>query len=585
MKKPIKIALSIVAVAIGIAAALASWILAGGLRPSPPPHQAFVGGSVLTMGADTLPKQAVLLAGDRIAAVGSDAEILAAAPPQTVITDLGGRTLMPGIIEAHGHFPGAGLDAIAVDLNAPPIGDVADMETLLTRLRLELEAKPDDDWIFGFGYDDTLLGEGRHPTRDDLDAVSKDRPIFILHVSGHMGVANSAALAAFDLDENSVDPDGGLIEREPNSRRPSGVLYETACEPLRERSVDVGFSDKRAALARALELYTQAGVTTAQNGLATETLIDGLVLGARIAAIPLRLVLWPDWDASEKLARDEMGVEEGAFLRLGATKLIADGSIQGYTAFLREPYYRAATHGPYANADWRGEPTLKRGVLIDRVTTLFGQGRQVAIHGNGDAAIDMILDAVEIARAAYPGEGRRTILIHAQTMRNDQIERARELEVTPSFFAAHIWYWGDRHRDVFLGPERAARISPLASADAAGLRYTTHLDTPVVPMDPWLSAAAAIERRTASGAVLGSAERISAERALRSMTIDAAWQVFREEDVGSIEVGKLADLIVLDRDPVASTTNLAEVKVLATIVGGVPIFEADGFAVSRPPNQ
>lgn len=578
MKAGSKILLACLGLALVGTATVGIWVYNGGLRSKAIAHRALVDATVLTMDAQNSVAEALLLEGDRIAAVGTNEEILSLAPKGTPTTSLSGLTVMPGVIEAHGHFPGAGLAAIAVDLNAPPIGDITNLSALLGRIQQHMAANPEDDWVFGFGYDDTLLAEGRHPNREDLDSISSEVPIFLMHVSGHMGVGNSAALAQFDIDADTPDPTGGLIERETGSRRPSGVLYETAAVPLRTRSIDVSMAKKRAALRHATDLYTRAGITTVQNGLASETLIDGLTMAARLALVPQRIVILPDWETSEQIAKGALQVTEHPFLKLGATKLIADGSIQGYTAFLGEPYFRPAEHGPYGASDWRGEPTLDRNTLGEQIRSVFERKTQLAIHGNGDAAIDMILDAVEEASQAFPQENRRTILIHAQMMRPDQIARAIELDVTPSFFAAHVWYWGDRHRTTFLGPKRSARISPLAEAKARGLRFTTHLDTPVVPIDPWRSAAAAVERRTASGQQLGPEQAVSAVTALRSMTIDAAWQIYLEEELGSLEVGKYADLIVLDRNPLTTKDTLANVEILANVIGGVPAFEDPSFS-------
>jgi predicted amidohydrolase YtcJ len=583
MKTKLKIALTLIAILVAAGWGATTWLLAGGLRPAPVPARALVGATILTLDREGTVAEALLLEGDRIAAVGSREAILAAAPEGTIVNDLGGRTVLPGIIEAHGHFPGIGLAAVAVDLNAPPIGDVADLATLLARLEEGMETYPGDDLLVGYGYDDTAMREGRHPQRSDLDTVSAERPIFLIHVSGHLGVANSAALELVGIDESSEDPAGGRIEREPGSRRPNGVLYETASLDLRKLATEPGWRDRKAMVDHAIDVYLRAGVTTVQNGLATPMIADALSLASRIGVVPQRVVLWPDWETSGLLADDRMAVEENAHLRLGATKLVADGSIQGYTAYLREPYFRAATEGAYADEKWRGEPTLDAATLTERMTTLFGQGRQVAIHGNGDAAIDMILDAVEAAGRVHPREDRRTVLIHAQTLAADQIARCLELDVTPSFFVAHTWFWGDRHYDMFLGPERAARISPLASSKRAGLRFTTHLDTPIVPIDPWRSAAAAVERRTPGGRVLGENERVDVETALRSMTIDAAWQVFAEDRIGSLEVGKFGDFIVVDRNPFEAGEDLAATRVLATVVGGVVAWQEAGMGLDPEP--
>jgi predicted amidohydrolase YtcJ len=248
----------------------------------------------------------------------------------------------------------------------------------------------------------------------------------------------------------------------------------------------------------AVRTYAEQGFTTVQNGLATEEQLEGMKMGTRVGLIPLRVVAWP----ADELALEaiESGNDLAAYaterMYVGAIKLIGDGSIQGYTAYLTEPYYVLGEHP----AGYRGYPNIDEPTMRDQVKRLHCAGHQIAVHGNGDAAIDQFLDAWEEALDACPAEDRRPILVHAQMSRPDQLERMKELGVTPTFFSAHVYYWGDRHRDVFLGPERAARISPAASAAELGLRFTTHLDTPVVPIDSRLQLWSPVARQTSGGA-------------------------------------------------------------------------------------
>jgi hypothetical protein len=254
-------------------------------------------------------------------------------------------------------------------------------------------------------------------------------------------------------------------------------------------------------------------------------------------------------------------------VHIGATKFVGDGSIQGYTGFLTEPYYRTGEHP----ADYRGYPNIDADTLNAEVKAVHCAGQQVAVHGNGDAAIDQFLDAWEAALAACPAEDARPILVHAQMARPDQLQRMKKLGVTPSFFSAHVYYWGDRHRDIFLGPERAARISPAASALALGIPFTTHLDAPVVPIDSMLQLWAPVARLTSSGQPLGPDERISVEQSLRAMTSDAAWQLRLEKQIGSIEPGKRADLVILSENPLDYRGDLRDIRIERTVVGGVTI--------------
>jgi predicted amidohydrolase YtcJ len=298
---------------------------------------------------------------------------------------------------------------------------------------------------------------------------------------------------------------------------------------------------------------------------------EGLASLSRFGLIAPRLVLFPFHDmlGAEWLAGDfDPASVQGPKVILGPVKIVADGSIQGYTGYLSEPY-----HVPFeGDADYRGYPAVPREKLFDIVSQYHGAGMQLAIHGNGDASIDDILDAFEAALAETPAADPRLVVIHAQMARQDQLQRMKALGATPSFFSAHTFYWGDRHRDIFMGPERAANMSPTRWAQDIGLRYSVHLDTPVVPMQPMQLLWSTVNRVSTGGEVIGSAQRVSPMAALRAMTIDAAWQIFQEQRLGSLERGKLADLVILDGDPLTAE-DVRDLRVVETIVGGVSVYK------------
>ncbi len=540
--------------------------------PAAPEHQVFVNGDVLTMDADNRVVQALSVRAERIEALGSNEEIMALVTDRTEIIDLGGRTLLPGFIDAHGHFPASGLDTVAADLNSPPLGTITDIESLLAALRQRAAAVPEGEWVTGFGYDDTLLAEGRHPTRAELDTVSAGHPVAILHISGHMVVANSAALAQVGIGAASEDPEGGVIARQAGSREPNGLLEETARLPVVAKMLDLGALDFLGMIRAAVREYAQYGVTTAQAGGVAPDMARGLSLASRLGVIPLRLLLFPmEEDFRELIAEGNYHPAdfERERLQMGAVKIIADGSIQGFTGYLTRPY-----HTPYhGDEDYRGYPAVLRERLFEQVLALHRGGYQIAVHGNGDASIDDILDAFAAAQAAHPVADPRFILIHSQMARRDQIARMAELGVTPSFFAAHTWYWGDRHRDIFIGPERAAQISPAAWAQEAGLRFTSHMDTPVTPMRPLQAVWSMVYRETAGGDVLGPQQRVDVMTALRAVTIDAAWQIFQEDNRGSLEPGKYADLVLLNGSPLRDSHALRELQVDGTWVNGARVYK------------
>jgi hypothetical protein len=541
------------------------------LHPSPPGLQVWTNGHVLTMDAQGQQATALVIEGDRIIAVGSDEDVQRWLADAEVELDLGGRTVVPGFIEAHGHFPGAGLGAVAADLNSPPIGEVKTIPEALEALKQTDTAQPGDGWLIGFGYDDTMLEEKRHFTRDDLDGVSTSRPILVMHISAHMAVVNSLALERFGITGDTPDPPGGEIRKDPGTGEPTGLLLETASRPLQLEALNMPPLQQIAVVRSAVDTYAAQGFTTVQNGLATLEQIKGMSGGSKLGLIPQRLVVWPKDELGLKVAEGELdlGAYASERVHIGAAKFVGDGSIQGYTGFLSEPYHQPGEH----SADYRGYPNIDAETLNAQVKAIHCSGQQVAVHGNGDAAIDQFLDAWEAALGACPADDARPVLVHAQMARGDQLERMKKLGATPSFFSAHVYYWGDRHRDIFLGPERAARISPAASAVALEIPFTTHLDTPIVPIDSMLQLWTPVARETSSGKTLGPDERVSVEQALRAMTSDAAWQLRLEDRLGSIEPGKLADLVILSKNPLEYDGDLRDIQIERTLVGGVTIYE------------
>ncbi|MDO8543596.1 MAG: amidohydrolase [Opitutaceae bacterium] len=528
-------------------------------------------GTIITLDATNRLVEAVFVRDDRIVAVGSEREVRSHAGPPAAIVDLRGATMVPGFYAAHDHLPSASISALYdVDLNSPPIGSVGSIDDILAALRTRAASTLPGKWITGRGYDDTLVREKRHPTRYDLDRVSTEHPIWITHTSGHLGVANSRALAIAKITRDTPNPANGVIQRDANSPEPNGVFEE--CGWLVSRYLPRPSVDQRVeALRQANRHYLAKGVTTSVIAGGSATSVSDLKLAVERRLIDVRVVSMLSGGGNlttAAVAAIDTGRERDR-LRVGAVKLSQDGSLQGYTGFLTVPYHQL----PPGKEGYRGYAARSRDDLVKLVTRYHNAGLQVAIHGNGDAAIEDILFAFAEAQRLYPRADARHRIEHCQTPREDQLERMRELGVSPSFFVGHVFYWGDRHRDIFLGPERAARISPLRSALNHGLRFSVHNDSPVTPVDPLLLVWAAVNRTTRETKTLGSSQRIGVIEALRAVTSDAAWQCFDEQRKGSIEPGKLADFVILAENPLAiPTERLRDVVILETIVGGRSVY-------------
>jgi predicted amidohydrolase YtcJ len=540
-------------------------------RPTPPASQAFINAQILTMDVNNTVAEALLLKGDRISAVGSTEQILKLTDDKTLVIDLAGKTLMPGFIDAHGHFPGTGMAAISANLNSPPIGKINSIAEIQQALLQQKQSKAAGEWLDGFGYDDTLLAEMRHPSRDELDEVSTDHPIYITHISGHMGVANSKALELGGIDDSTPNPEGGTIGRDENGKA-NGLLQETANINLQMSVKTMAPTAIFPMIKYAVNEYVQQGVTTAQSGAVDEKFFQAIYWTAKFGMVPMRLELWPLSDMlGPKILDNSFNPDDynSDYLNVGAIKFLTDGSIQGYTGFLGQPY-----HSPYHDdADYRGAPIMSQKQLNQDVEAYHREGLQIALHANGDAAIDMVIKAYEKAQNAFYRVDARPIIIHAQMATEAQLDAFKTLGMTPSFFSLHTYYWGDRHSDTFLGPQRGSRISPTRSALDRDLKFTVHADSPVVPMQPLFLVWSTVNRISSSGRVIGAEQRIPTIDALRAVTIDAAWQIFQEDNRGSIEVGKFADLVVLSENPLADKQRIKDIKVLTTMVGGNIIYQ------------
>ncbi len=530
-----------------------------------------INGHILTMDTENSVAEAMIIRDGRIKIVGSNEDIRKQVREGEVFTDLQGKAVLPGFIDAHGHFPGSGLEVVGVDLNSPPIGKITSIPQALEALKKKAETVEKGQWVFGFGLDDTLLEERRMLNRQDLDSVSTDHLVYVSHISGHIGAGNSAALEHVNINKDTPNPEGGVICKDPESGQPTGVLEEEAHFPVYSTAMSLSPETMVKLLQSAVADYTKHGVTTAQSGLCDQTFIDGLSGGSQMGLIPIRVITWPNPELSEQIVAGEYQTapHNNDMFLIGAAKIIGDGSIQGFTANLTRPYHTEYKGDP----EYSGYPVTDRKTMTALVKKFHAAGMQIALHGNGDATIDDIIHAISEAQKEHPREDARHIIIHCQTVRDDQLDEIKRLGITPSFFPAHAYYWGDRHRSIFLGKERADRMNPTKTALDMGIPFTIHVDTPVTPMRPLLLVWAAVNRISTGGEVIGADQRISALHALRATTINAAWQIFQEDNRGSLEVGKFGDLVVLSDNPLDKPESIRDMEVLETVVGGKTVFK------------
>jgi len=534
----------------------------------------FTGEHIITMDPNAPTVDAVAVAGQEIIAVGDIDDVLRHRTDATRVIELGEQALIPGFIDAHGHMTFVARLIEIVDLASPPVGSVENIEDVvaLVKKHIDEESPAPGTWIFGFGYDDSLLAEGRHPNRDDLDLASTEHPIVLTHVSGHLMAVNSAALALQGVDADTEDPPGGVIRRRPGTREPNGVLEETAMGPFsRNGLMDVDDEKLESLVRQAIRQYASYGVTTIQDGGATLADIAVLRAAAAREAFISDVVAFPWSNSFDDAQMDAIELEhsyQGGF-RVGGVKFGLDGSPQGRTAFLSQPY----TEGPPgAGADYRAYPVMAAEKFNPRIAQMIDRGIPTLVHANGDGAIDMLLDGVALRAADGELPDHRTVIIHAQLMRRDQLEKTQALGLLPSYYSAHPFFWGDWHRRSF-GEERAAYISPAGDTARMGIPFTIHNDSPIVPPDMLRLLWIAVNRKTRSNFVLGPEQRLTPLQALHAMTLGAAYQYFEEDRKGSITPGKQADLVILGSNPLlVEPDTLKDIPVVETFARGKSIY-------------
>jgi hypothetical protein len=569
----------------------------------------FVGGDIVTVNDRQPDAEAVAVLGGLIVGVGSRRKIEAAFKgPKTRVIDLAGGTLIPGFVDPHSHIAQYEMTWGTPVLSPPPVGDVRTINDIIVKMRNFITEKniPAGETVFAMGYDDSLLSESRHPTRVDLDKISTEHPVLLAHASGHLVTVNSLALQAVKYTKDTSDPKGGLIRRDANGE-PNGVAEELAALPFLMLIKSNPLEQRLKNLREIQDYYASLGVTTAQDGISMAPDIALLREAATRKELKIDIVSYPRWDqfndvlagkrnldveivppgtvgadgptrylpGREAVVSQDARVLVGVYrnrLKFGGVKITGDGSPQGKTAFLTKPYIKPPAG---TGVDYKGYPTVTQEELDRWFDLAWRNNLQLIVHCNGDGAADQMISAVRKTIAAQGKRDLRPVMIHAQMIRHDQVDAMAELGIIPSFFTAHTFFWGDWHIAETVGPERAFGMSPAAYALKKGLRFTNHTDANVVPPNHLTAMWTAVNRVSRSGIIVGPDERISPLEALKAVTLNAAHQYFEESFKGSIEVGKLADLVILDKNPLKiDPMAIKDIRVIQTIKDGQTIYAA-----------
>lgn len=527
----------------------------------------YYNGEIITMEHEGDAPEAVLVEDGQIAAVGRLAELELRVKEGVARVDLEGRCLMPSFIDAHSHITMNAQMALCADLS--PCTSFQDIVIAMKRY-VAASGIGSGGVAVGFGYDHNFLNEQRHPDRTILDEVSKDIPIILIHVSGHLACANSAALRLAGITAETPDPQGGVIGRVGSTQKPNGYLEEAGMVQLQVAMAQRVKLDSKMMAQEMQEAYIKNGVTTVQDGASTERDIQFLRTVAENGLLKVDVVAYLMLSAGGHQIFSKNEDIDGKYkgrLKLGGYKLILDGSPQGRSAWLSDPYL-GGKEG-YCGYPWMADAQVE-GACCQAV----GDGKQLLAHCNGDAASEQFLTSYEKAlrQLGDGGAELRPVMIHCQTVRNDQLDRMVGLGMIASVFVGHVYYWGDVHvRN--LGEVRGNHISPVRDAMGRGIVVNFHQDTPVTKPNMLHSVWCAVNRVSRNGSIIGGDQAVSVYEALQAVTINAAYQYFEENEKGSIQAGKRADLVILDKSPLAvDKMKIKDIKVLQTIKDGAVIY-------------
>ncbi|MFT4821107.1 MAG: putative amidohydrolase YtcJ [Candidatus Pseudothioglobus sp.] len=540
----------------------------------------YIDGNIITVNDAQPSAQAIAIKDGLILAIGKSVELRKYKGIKTKVYDLDDKTVVPGFVDAHSHFGGVGMQAVVANLLPAPDGAVNNIKELQAILRSYIASSPivkNYNVAIGFNYDDSQLAEKRHPTRHDLDAISTSIPIAIMHQSGHLGVYNSKALELMGISAETEDPPGGVIEREADGKTPNGVMQENAHFGIFFKLIPAFTEIDMLSLVKAGEhSYVSNGFTTVQDGKTDLASLEMLPQIASTTGFDVDLVAYADIatiGSAPILHGDLMSLEYTNGFRIGGVKITLDGSPQGKTAWFTEPYLQV----PNGQADdYLGYPAFTDAEATKWIELAFTNKWPLLVHANGDAAIDQLIEIVGNIDPTLRDYDHRTVMIHGQFTRKDQVLKLKSLGIFPALYPMHTFYWGDWHRDSVAGVERAENISPTGWFLEQGMRFTIHSDAPVTFPNSMRILDSAVNRTTRTNAILGVEHKITPLQALKAMTLWSAYQHFEEGIKGSLEVGKQADMVILDKDPLSVTVSMIkDIQVLETINNGKSIYVAD----------
>ena len=522
-------------------------------------------GKIVTMDNEESIKHSIAVKFGRIVDVGSNDDIESYIGNETELIELNGRTIIPGLIDSHSHYINTGSERkIYIDLSEEAgVDSISDIQTILKE---KASNTPMGKWIFGYQEDDSKLQEKRHPLRTELDEISLEHPILITTVGGHFWMANSKAFEIAGVNKNSPDPTGGKFDRDPESGELTGGLHEEAYNLLRPDGPPKPSREQAYIGAKQiLEECASVGITCVYD-LVSETEIRAAIDLKNAGNLPIRVRMDINIDLLNNL--EKLGIYRGLgddWLRISGLKFFFDGAISARTAAVSEPYLN--------KPNFYGVMSTTKEIATEVLTKAYKSGYRISAHANGDRAIEMYLDIIEQLQRKYPRKDPRNRDIHCTVINDILINRIKELKLLPTIFGSYAYYHGDKLLPAF-GEKRLDSMFAANSFLTAGVKISAHSDHPCSPYQPLMAIHSLVNRKTKSGKPIGQNQKINVINALKLYTINAAYHSFDEDKLGSIEVGKLADFVVLGEDILTvPSEKIIDIPIDMTIIEGNIVFK------------
>ena len=525
---------------------------------------ALINGKIVTMDEGETIAEATAIKYGRFLKVGTTAEVEKLIDEDTKVIDLKGKTVVPGLIDSHCHMMDEGAQRkLYVDVSEE--AGVHSISDLVSKLKERADETPKGEWVLGYQEDDSKLAEKRHPSRYDLDKVSTMHPVMVITVGGHFRMVNSLALEKAGVTKDTADPVGGKFDRDETGL-PIGGLHETAIKVVIPEEVDLPTREQSREGAREiLRDCARTGLTCVYDTVRKNQIRAAIDLKNR-GELPIRVRMDVMIDLFPEL--DKLGIYRGLGddgLRVCGLKFFFDGAISARTAAVTEEYLnRPGFYGVMATT---------REIATKTIMDAYKEGYRISAHANGDRAIEMYLDIMQEAQKKYPREDPRNRDIHCTVITPKLVERIKKLGILPTIFGPYVYYHGDKLIPAF-GEERLERMFAARSFLDAGVKIAAHSDHPCAPYPPMMAIHGLVNRKTKAGKPIGQSQKLSVMEALKLYTVHSAYQQMDEDKLGSIEEGKLADMVVLGEDILTiDTEKIKDIPIEMTIVDGKVVYQ------------